>query len=133
MPGKFRISATPVAGPIGLDLSEELQGDRRHRPRGPDPGPARRLARPPPRRRRRPRRQEPPWRWPGQPLPIDPTLLELRGRLAEASLPIPPDARLAQLRSDAAIGAEQVAARRLTAAQDIAWALINSPSFLFNH
>jgi hypothetical protein len=28
---------------------------------------------------------------------------------------------------------QQAAARRLTATQDIAWALINSPAFLFNH
>jgi hypothetical protein len=58
---------------------------------------------------------------------------ELRDKLAEVSQEIPIDPRLAQLRNDAAMSAKQLADRRLTAAQDIAWALINSPAFLFNH
>jgi WD40 repeat protein/mono/diheme cytochrome c family protein len=68
-----------------------------------------------------------------KPLPTDPKLKGLRDKLAEVSQPVPVDPRLAQLRSDAAMSTRQLADKRLTAAQDIAWALINSPAFLFNH
>ncbi|RUL84346.1 DUF1553 domain-containing protein [Tautonia sociabilis] len=67
------------------------------------------------------------------PLPEDPKLVQLRQRLAEAEQPIPEDPTLARLRADLAMSANQIESRRLTAAQDIAWALINSPAFLFNH
>lgn len=67
-----------------------------------------------------------------QPLPVDPRLVELRGQLELASKPVPEDARLAQLRHDVAMSEKQQQDLRLTAAQDLAWALINSPSFLFN-
>ena len=46
---------------------------------------------------------------------------------------MPVDPRLVQLRHDVEMSIQQAATRRLTAAQDIAWALINSPAFLFNH
>ncbi len=67
------------------------------------------------------------------PLPTDPKLLSLRENLRLVSLPVPEDAKLLQLRNDVTVSTQQVANKRLTAAQDIAWALINSPAFLFNH
>ena len=67
------------------------------------------------------------------PLPIDPRLKELRDQLELAGHPVGPDRVLVALRRDLEISVQQAATRRLTAAQDIAWALINSPAFLFNH
>ncbi|GIW98048.1 MAG: vegetatible incompatibility protein HET-E-1 [Pirellulaceae bacterium] len=79
--------------------------------------------------------------------------LELEAALAEARQPVPPDAELVglqtkakllevetpedpalvQLRKDVEQSARQLENRRLTIAQDLTWALINSPAFLFNH
>jgi WD40 repeat protein/mono/diheme cytochrome c family protein len=67
------------------------------------------------------------------PLPIDPRLKELRDLLEQAKRPVGPDPGLLALRRDLEISVQQASVRRLTAAQDIAWALINSPAFLFNH
>jgi hypothetical protein len=51
----------------------------------------------------------------------------------DAQKPIVLDPKLVQLRRDAELSARQLANKRLTNAQDLAWALINSPAFLFNH
>jgi hypothetical protein len=51
----------------------------------------------------------------------------------EAQKPIVLDPKLVQLRRDSELSKGQMTNRRLTAAQDLAWALINSPAFLFNH
>lgn len=67
------------------------------------------------------------------PLPVDPQLVTLRSLLEQAQRPVPIDPILLQLRHDLELSIQQAATRRLTAAQDIAWALINSPAFLFNH
>ncbi len=68
-----------------------------------------------------------------QPLPVDPKLVQLRDALAEASRPLSPDAKLQRLQGDVQLSLKQLANVRLTFAQDLAWALINSPAFLFNH
>jgi WD40 repeat protein/mono/diheme cytochrome c family protein len=67
-----------------------------------------------------------------KPLPIDPHLKELKDGLAEVSKPVRLDAPLAQLRRDAESSTKQMENLRLTMAQDLVWALINSPAFLFN-
>lgn len=67
------------------------------------------------------------------PLPEDSQVKDLKTLLAEVSKPVPLDNRLAQLRNDAQMSKTQLSNPRLTAAQDLAWALINSPAFLFNH
>ncbi len=68
-----------------------------------------------------------------QPLPVDPKLTQLRDALAEVSRPLAPDVKLVQLHRDVDLSTKQLEKVRLTFAQDLTWALINSPSFLFNH
>jgi hypothetical protein len=68
-----------------------------------------------------------------QPRPIDPKLKELQDQVGLVSQPVPLDGKLKQLREDVEISAGQLASGRLVGAQDLAWALINSPAFLFNH
>ncbi len=68
-----------------------------------------------------------------KPRPEDPKLKQLRDRLAIASEPLPVDPKLTQLRNDVQTSKQQLENARLTAAQDLTWALINNPAFLFNH
>ncbi|MBX3443951.1 MAG: DUF1553 domain-containing protein [Planctomyces sp.] len=67
-----------------------------------------------------------------KPRPEDPRLIELRAALAAAELPLPMDPQLARLKRAVELSGVQKASSRLTVAQDYAWALINSPAFLFN-
>jgi WD40 repeat protein len=67
-----------------------------------------------------------------QPRPVDPKLQELRDRLAEVSQPLPIDPALAELQAAVELSARQLENARWTFVQDLAWALINSPAFLFN-
>ncbi len=67
------------------------------------------------------------------PLPIDQGILDRRAAIATAELPIRLDPKLVQLRQDLEQSKAQAANKRLTGAQDLAWALVNTPAFLFNH
>lgn len=68
-----------------------------------------------------------------KPVPVDAQLIALEAKHVDAQKPIILDPKLVQLRRDAELSARQLANKRLTNAQDLAWALINSAAFLFNH
>ncbi len=67
-----------------------------------------------------------------KPLPADAQLVAFEAALKTAQDPIMEDPKLLELRENMGYSTRQSADRRLTAAQDLTWALINSPSFLFN-
>ncbi len=133
LPGKFRISVTTLPKPVALGLAEEYRA----------------ILEVVPELRTQAQRDllanyfkavDPEWRKRVDAInlskagpPADPMLAKLRDQITEANKPVPVDPRLAQLRKDVEMSVRQSATRRLTAAQDIAWALINSPAFLFNH
>ena len=67
------------------------------------------------------------------PLPADPGLAERRAAIVRAEEPVRLDPKLVQLRADSEQSKAQLASKRLTGVQDLTWALINTPAFLFNH
>ncbi|NIP86112.1 MAG: hypothetical protein GTO03_11320 [Planctomycetales bacterium] len=67
------------------------------------------------------------------PLPPDKGLQQRKRKLQDAQQPLPVDPKLAAVRQDVQTSQQQLENKRLTVAQDLAWALINSPAFLFNH
>ena len=132
-PGRIRLSLTPATGTVGPGLSEELtallagdpaswQPDQRQQLEALFDQSAPELAG----LRAALAAAE-------APLAIDPAIIEARGLVARLSVPTPPDPVLEQLNRDVALSQQQLADARLTAAQDLTWALINSPAFLFNH
>lgn len=67
-----------------------------------------------------------------RPVPEDPGVTERKEKIAYLSQPIPTDSRLERLRSDIEFSKKQLENERLTLVQDLTWALVNSPAFLFN-
>lgn len=67
-----------------------------------------------------------------RPSPVDPKVQALRDALTEAGRLLAIDPDLLRLRRNVQLSAKQLENARLTFAQDLAWALINSPAFLFN-
>jgi WD40 repeat protein len=68
-----------------------------------------------------------------EPLAVDSKLAELQSSLKQAEEPVQIDPGLVQLREDAKDSSLQNKNKRLTVVQDLTWALVNSPGFLFNH
>ncbi len=66
------------------------------------------------------------------PAPVDPGIAQRRATIAAAEAPLKLDPGLLQLRADVEQSKAQLTNRRLTAAQDLVWALVNNPAFLFN-
>ena len=67
------------------------------------------------------------------PRQVDKELKQLRYRVLVLGQPLPEDPQLLDLKRAIKLSTRQLENRRLTVAQDIAWALINNPAFLFNH
>jgi hypothetical protein len=68
-----------------------------------------------------------------KPLAEDPKVVQLTRNISRLEKPLADDPGLVQLRSDVNESTKQLKTARLTAAEDLTWALINSPAFLFNH
>ncbi len=68
-----------------------------------------------------------------QPRDVDAGIIEREAKVAEVSQPLPDDPGLARLERAVVLSQAQLQQSRLTMAQDLAWALINSSAFLFNH
>ena len=67
-----------------------------------------------------------------KPLPSDPKLKVLQDRLTLAQKPVPLPPKIARLRRALGLSKGQLAKKRIVGAQDLAWAIINTPAFLFN-
>ncbi|MDG1325113.1 MAG: DUF1553 domain-containing protein [Opitutales bacterium] len=67
-----------------------------------------------------------------KPHPKDPQLVKLEGVLTEAKKPIPLPPEVARLRRAVSLSNGHLQNKRLIAVQDLTWALINTPAFLFN-
>lgn len=133
MPGRFRISVTTLAAPVGLSLAEEYRAILATVPELRTTSQSDTL-------RSYFRSVDGDWRTKSNavnqakaPLPEDARLVALKKAAEEAKNAVPVDPVLARLRNDIEQSIQQAASQRLTVAQDIAWALINSPAFLFNH
>ena len=68
-----------------------------------------------------------------KPRPIDPKLKALQEALTRVEKPLPEDPQLRAYKRAVGLSTKQLSNKRLYGAQDIAWALINNPAFLFNH
>ena len=131
--GRFRISLTQAEPPLTFGLSDELAGLLNRDPAKRNDAQKKKLLDyfkahdPELARLKREHEQSKAAR------PRDKKLTELEAKLDAAKQPLPIHPELARLRRAVELSEKQLAQKRLTAAQDIAWALMNSPAFLFNY
>ena len=131
--GRFRLSATGTAGPLPLGVPGrlgEIAGKPREARSAEEHAELARLVDAADDEGRRLRAELVESQ---KPLPPDPGLVALAGAIRVAETPVPEDPAIVRLRADVASSANQTADHRLTTIQDLAWALINSPAFFFNH
>lgn len=131
--GRFRISLTPSTTPVGLSVSEERLAELVADPSSWNDEARGRLTelvrRGHPERLMLAKTLE----VAQQPLPVPAEIVTLRQKVAELTQPTARDPQLIRLETDLQRSHQQLQQLRLTATQDLTWALINSPSFLFNH
>jgi WD40 repeat protein len=68
-----------------------------------------------------------------KPRPKDPKQTQLEAALAIANEPLKLHPKVSEFKRAVELSRSQLSNPRLTAAQDLAWALINNPAFLFNY
>jgi hypothetical protein len=131
--GKFRISATTDGGDIPLDLPETLRAIVSTPEANRDDAAKKTLidyvGKTDPDRTK----AEAALAAAQKAVPRDAETVQLEKRRDALSKPTADNAEIVRLRSDAQQSEQQVKQLRLTAAEDLTWALINSPAFLFNH
>ncbi len=131
--GRFRISLTPSVSAVGLSVSEEVLELLSADPAGWNDDQRNRL-------REYVRAGSPllvslrsQLTMAEVPLQVDPGIVQRRELVQHYSVITPRDAELVRLERDAEQSQQQLDEFRMTAAQDLTWALINSSAFLFNH
>jgi WD40 repeat protein len=67
-----------------------------------------------------------------KPLPADPKIKQLQDKVNLAQKPVPLPPQIARLRRALELSKGQLSKKRIIGAQDLAWAIINTPAFLFN-
>ncbi|MCG8648950.1 MAG: DUF1553 domain-containing protein, partial [Pirellulales bacterium] len=131
--GRFRISATSAAGDIPLGQPETFAATLATAKENRDEASVKRLSNYLTVTDAEVRKANEALNVARRPVPPDPKLTTLQRRKESLSKPTPDDPKLVRLRNDMKQSSGQLDKIRLTAAEDLTWALINSPAFLFNH
>ncbi|MEO1524781.1 MAG: DUF1549 domain-containing protein [Planctomycetota bacterium] len=131
--GRFRISATTADGDIPLDLSEGLRAAVSTPAEQRSEDTTKKLLAYVGKTDPQKRKAVAALAEARKPVPRDSETVRLEQRRDQLSKETQDSSSIVRLRADAKYSSEQIKRIRLTAAEDLTWALINSPAFLFNH